>query len=306
MPRLAFLTLEDRSGYVIDDALAVAELERRGVQVDEVPWRTPGVDWRAYDGVVIRTTWDYQRHLDGFLDLMDQIEGLSVPLANRSSLVRWNARKTYLADLERRGVQIVPTRWGRGMTAEDVLALPGRLGTQECVLKPVIGANADDAYRVSAATTGEQARAIAARYAEREWIAQPFVESILVDGEYSLFHFDGVLSHAVVKRPGPGDFRVQEEHGGLIEAWTADADATRTAAAILAALDEPPLQARTDLVRLARRQPRPDGARADRAGPLLQDARRRAAELRRYPRELALASSLTRAAPGSATIAVDR
>jgi len=250
VPRLAFLTLEDRSDFVIDDELAVAELDRRGIQVDEVPWQTPGVDWRGYDGVVIRTTWDYQRHLDRFLDLMDRIEALSVPLANGSSLVRWNARKTYLADLERRGVQIVPTRWGRGLSAGDVLALPALLAAEECVLKPVIGANADDAYRVSAATDEGQARAIAARYADREWIAQPFVEAILVEGEYSLFHFDGVLSHAIVKRPGPGDFRVQEEHGGIIEAWTADADATRTADAILAALDELPLQARTDLVRL--------------------------------------------------------
>lgn len=250
MPRLAFLTLENRSDFVIDDELAAAELARRGVQVDEVPWQTPGVDWRAYDGVVVRTTWDYQRHLDRFLDLMDRIEGLSVPLANRASLVRWNARKTYLADLERRGVRIVPTSWGRGMSADDVLALPGRLGAQECVLKPVIGANADDAYRVSAATSEEQARAIAARYADREWIAQPFVDAILGEGEYSLFHFDGVLSHAIVKRPAPGDFRVQEEHGGLIEPWSPDADATGTAAAILAALDQLPLQARTDLVRL--------------------------------------------------------
>ncbi len=250
MPRLAFLTLEDRSSYVIDDALALTELERRGVPVDEVPWQRPGVDWRAYDGVVIRTTWDYQRHLDRFLDLLDRIERLSVPLANLPSLVRWNARKTYLADLERRGVRIVPTRWGRGMSVEDVLALPERLGAQECVLKPVIGANADDAYRVSADTSEEQGRAIAARYADREWIAQPFVQAILDEGEYSLFHFHGALSHAVVKRPGPGDFRVQEEHGGIIEPWIADADATRTADAILAALDDLPLQARTDLVRL--------------------------------------------------------
>jgi len=234
----------------MDDALGVAELERRGVQVDEVPWQRPGVDWRAYDGVVVRTTWDYQRHLDRFLDLLDRIEQLPVPLANRSALVRWNARKTYLADLERRGVRIVPTRWGRGMSVEDVLALPGRLGAPECVLKPVIGANADDAYRVNADTTPEQARDIAGRYADREWIAQPFLRAILEEGEYSLFHFHGVLSHAVVKRPGPGDFRVQEEHGGIIESWTADADATGTAGAILAALDELPLQARTDLVRL--------------------------------------------------------
>ena len=36
MRRLAFLTLEDRADFVIDDALAIAELERRSIRVDEV------------------------------------------------------------------------------------------------------------------------------------------------------------------------------------------------------------------------------------------------------------------------------
>jgi hypothetical protein len=50
-----------------------------------------------------------------------------------------------------------------------------------------------------------------------------FVGSVLSQGEHSLFYFANRYSHAVVKRPKPGDFRVQEEHGGHIatSAWTA-------------------------------------------------------------------------------------
>ena len=38
MPRIALLTLEDRTGYVIDDALVVTELRDRGCDAIEIPW----------------------------------------------------------------------------------------------------------------------------------------------------------------------------------------------------------------------------------------------------------------------------
>ena len=250
MRRLAFLTLEDRGDFVIADALAIAELARRQIQVDEVPWRRTGIDWRVYAGVVVRTTWDYQHDLEGFFARLDEIERAGVPLANPASLARWNARKTYLADLAARGVPTVPTRWGRGFSVEDLRGLPDRIGADEVVVKPVVGANADDAYRIARGAGDDVLAPIAARYPDRDWMAQPFLPAILGEGEMSTFHFAGRLSHAIVKRPKPGDFRVQEEHGGLIQPWSPDGEAVRVAEAALAALGPPPLQARVDLVRL--------------------------------------------------------
>jgi glutathione synthase/RimK-type ligase-like ATP-grasp enzyme len=248
--RLAFLTLQDPGDFVMDDALAIAELAGRDIHVDQVPWRRPAVDWRAYDGVVIRTTWDYQRDLPGFFSLIEHIERMQVPLANPASLVRWNARKTYLADLAARGVPTVPTRRGRGLSAISLRELHATLAIDELVLKPVVGANADDTYRLGAGTSDDARAEIAARFADREWMVQPFLSAILDEGEISTFHFSGRYSHAVVKRPKEGDFRVQEEHGGLIEPCTPDAETRRVADAVLAALGEPPLQARVDLVHL--------------------------------------------------------
>ena len=49
-------------------------------------------------------------------------------------------------------------------------------------------------------------------------MAQPFVESIVSTGEYSLFYFAGEYSHSILKTPKADDFRVQEEHGGVIRA----------------------------------------------------------------------------------------
>ena len=71
---------------------------------------------------------------------------------------------------------------------------------------------------------------------------------ILTDGEYSLFFFAGNFSHAIVKRPAAGDFRVQEQFGGRESEWDASADAQALAAAALAAAPAPPVYARVDMV----------------------------------------------------------
>jgi glutathione synthase/RimK-type ligase-like ATP-grasp enzyme len=248
--KLCFLTLDDRTDFVIDDDVGIAEFRRRGIVLEEIPWRRPDVDWRAYDAVIIRTPWDYQKDVDAFLALLDRIEALGVPLANPAKLVRWNARKTYLRDLAARGVDIVPTHWGQGITPEELRALPAQFGVGECVIKPVVSANADDTYRIVPTLSDADARRIAGCFPNRAWMAQPFIDSVVEEGEQSLFYFSGVYSHAVNKRPKSGDFRVQEEHGGIITPITPDAALRAAADRVMAALGEAPLQARVDLVRL--------------------------------------------------------
>ena len=53
-------------------------------------------------------------------------------------------------------------------------------------------------------------------------IAQDVLE-LADEGEWSLLFFDGVFSHAVVKRAAAGEFRVQREFGGTFETVTPSA-----------------------------------------------------------------------------------
>ena len=80
-------------------------------------------------------------------------------------------------------------------------------------------------------------------------MAQPFMASVVDEGEYSLFYFDGAYSHAIVKRPGDGDFRVQEEHGGRLEAVVPEHALLEAGAGALAKLPGQALYARLDFVR---------------------------------------------------------
>ena len=72
-------------------------------------------------------------------------------------------------------------------------------------------------------------------------LAQPFVSAVVTEGEYSLFYFDGAFSHAILKTPKERDFRVQEEHGGLIRPVEADALLRAAGDTALQAVGEVPL-----------------------------------------------------------------
>ena len=82
----------------------------RGMRVDDIAWDDPKADWAGYDAVIIGTTWDYWDRLEEFLAALERIEG-QTRLFNGSALVGWNARKTYLRELETRGAQLIPTVW---------------------------------------------------------------------------------------------------------------------------------------------------------------------------------------------------
>lgn len=246
MRRIAYLSMDSLEGFYTYEERTFPHLEERGLAADTVSWRAAGVDWSEYELVVIRTTWDYQQHLDEYLATLETIAA-ATRLENELELCRWNLRKTYLRELEERGVPIVPTVWGGD-------GAPGRglfdeLGADEIVVKPVVSANANATWRLDREGFVRAEEELARTFAERAWMAQPFMGSVTAEGEMSTFHFDGEYSHAVLKTPRVGDFRVQEEHGGVIRAIEPEAGLRAAAEAALAALPVVPLYARPDFVR---------------------------------------------------------
>ncbi|HSO26428.1 MAG TPA: hypothetical protein VLS48_00030, partial [Anaerolineales bacterium] len=116
-------------------------------------------------------------------------------------------------------------------------------------LKPAIGASAGDTFRLKRPLQAAQLTDLVTRYAGRAVLAQPFMPHILLEGEFSLFFFGGRFSHAAVKTPASGDFRVQEEYGGQTRRANPPPAALDLARQVVAQIAPPPLYARVDLVR---------------------------------------------------------
>jgi glutathione synthase/RimK-type ligase-like ATP-grasp enzyme len=250
MKKCAFLTLEERGNFVIDDELAVLPLERLGWSVSTLSWRQRDIPWSTFDLVVVRSTWDYWDDVSGFLEVLSRIDRESV-LANPLDLVHWNLPKAYLLDLADKGVGVVETIWLDEFREGFVADCAGRLESDQLVVKPVVGANGEDAYRIGPGEGPGRLREIADRFRGRACMVQPFMQKVLSEGEYSLFYFGGAFSHAILKRPARGEFRSQEERGAAIRSVEPEDRLRLRGRRAFEAVSPAPLYARIDLVRNA-------------------------------------------------------
>lgn len=210
--------------------------------MEERNWAEPG-DLSAFDLILPLIAWGYQRRPAHWFRQLDAWEAAGLPFANPIPLLRWNSDKDYLLDLDEKGVAIVPTIETHMLTRDELAAARGQFGCDVVVVKPSISGGADGTYRLGPNDS------IPFDVLEREMLIQPLMHAIASEGEYSLFYFEGVFSHAILKRPAAGDFRVQEQFGGHEVSIDAPQAAQALAETVLAAAPAPLLYARVDLVR---------------------------------------------------------
>ena len=255
MTRIAFLTMDSLDGFVSYDGLVRDILFQRNIRVDEISWRTPDALWDRYDLVVIRSPWDYQSNCDAFLQSLERIHQSHARLENSLKIVQWNIQKTYLKELQKAGTAIVPTEWLQNPSVTDLRHLFAQLQSDNIVIKPLVGANADNAFWLHTESSFEILHEVVTVFQGRTALAQPFVDSVVRFGEISLTFFAGEYSHSVLKSPRSGDFRVQEEHGGVIRSYEPAPSIIEFARRSLQAVPAPTLYARVDVVLLSDHSP---------------------------------------------------
>ncbi|MEO8809286.1 MAG: hypothetical protein ABI386_03470 [Rhodanobacter sp.] len=221
-------------------------LERAGIEPVSCIWNDPAIAWSAFEAVLMRTIWDYFKYPRDFLAWLDQLDRLGVPTINDSRVLRWNSDKRYLLDLARADVAIIPTRIAAAAGLPDLLA---SMPTQQVVVKPTVSGGAWQTLHGRVGDTRFM-HAISALPAHLDYLVQPFLPEIVSAGEWSLLYFAGQFSHAVLKHPAEGDYRVQGEHGGRTMAARPDgptlAAASKALAAVVALGHEMPDYARVD------------------------------------------------------------
>ncbi len=188
-------------------ARMVAPLEAAGLTVQAKDWTTDE-DLTGFDLVLALLAWGYHRDGD-WAGQVDRWEAAGVRLQNPPAVLRWNADKSYLAGFQAKGAPVVPTLFVERVTGAAMHDAAAHFGTDRLIAKPRISAGAFRTIRWSPGTPLDGAPTHAA-------MIQPFMASVLEGGEPSLLYFNGRFSHAVSKRPRPGDFRVQPEFDGIL------------------------------------------------------------------------------------------
>jgi glutathione synthase/RimK-type ligase-like ATP-grasp enzyme len=241
-------------GLRVDPDLPIAwgALREAGFVVDLVRWDDDDVDWASYDLAVVRSCWDYAWRLDEFLAWAESVPRLRNPV----EVLRWNTDKTYLRELERAGLPVVPTVWNPTGAAE----LPD---AGEWVVKPSVSAGSRDTARW-AAPDDVLTHTAELVTAGRTAMVQPYLASVDDVGETAMLFIGGAFSHAVRKGPllarGEGVRQDRDSRGDLSPAIATAAQRDVAQAVFdaipgLIGVDAPPLYARIDLIQDARARP---------------------------------------------------
>ncbi len=223
--------------YDVEAAL----LAGRGAEVEPVAWNEAH-DLGGYDLVLPLVAWGYHLDYTRWVAFLERAQRERLPLVNPPDLLRWNSDKAYLAELGEAGVATVPTLAVERCCDEDLEEARRRFGSDWLVIKPPISASATGTHLIGP-NDGllEDSR-------ERPMILQPLIEEIARTGEFSLMLFEGEFSHAIVKRPKAGDFRVQPHLGGVALACSPPAGTIALAQQALAATPLTATYARVDII----------------------------------------------------------
>ena len=213
MPRIALATYAKHPTLNDDDRLLVPAFAALGVTAVPAVWDSADLCWGDLRGVLIRSSWDYHLRAPEFLAWIARLERAGVTVWNPGDLLRWNHHKRYLRDLAAEGVATVATRWLARAEGVDLSALLADAGWREAVVKPAVSASAFGTWRTSTQSTiADQAR-LDQMLSAGDVMVQPLLPEVAA-GEWSLLFLGRRFSHAVLKRPAPGDYRVQWEFGG--------------------------------------------------------------------------------------------
>ena len=213
---IGLVTYEKHPDLTDDDRPLLGELAALGLEAAPVVWDRPRLNWNAFSTLVLRSCWNYHTRPREFTAWLLEMQRRGIPLWNPVELVRWNMHKRYLRDLDRKGVLVPPTEWVARGDPRPLPTLLRERGWHDVIVKPAISASATDTWR-TAGTRHEDDSRFRELVDRRDVLVQPVIGDVITRGEWSLIYIDGRFSHAMLKRPRSGDFRVQAELGGTAE-----------------------------------------------------------------------------------------
>lgn len=248
-PAITLATCDHLPELTASDQTLARALEARRAQVVVMPWSSINEDTPA-DLIVLRSTWDYHKRIDEFRTWLDRMERAGKRIVNPPATVRWNLDKAYLLELEAEGIAIPRTLVIDDATPEGISNLLREAGWSRAVLKPRVSATAHGTFLIRSSDVISHKQLAAAQLTGT--LVQEFIREVTEGGELSLLFFGGSYSHAAIKRPMPGDFRVQTDFGGTAEPTTPSEAAIEFAEKVLATQPSDWLYARVDLVETGR------------------------------------------------------
>ncbi|MDQ0638040.1 glutathione synthase/RimK-type ligase-like ATP-grasp enzyme [Pedobacter sp. W3I1] len=218
---IALVTYLDKGAY--DSATVESEddkllnfLKEKGLNIEKVIWNDRDINWADYSLAILKSPWDYFDLIEEFYRWLDQLDAKKVKLLNPIEVVRWNANKQYLREIEAAGLKVTPGFYIQNKESVNLEHFFKKFNTNKLIVKPCVSGGAKNTFKVTLDNVNEVNQKLNLLIQHEDFIIQPFLPEILESGEWSFIFFNGVYSHSLIKQAKPGDFRVQPAHGGSV------------------------------------------------------------------------------------------
>ena len=231
-----------------EDRLVQQALEKRGFKVARKSWADPNVDWRLTKAIVFRSTWDYFHRFEAWQAWLNDVSK-QTRLINPIEMIRWNMDKHYLRDLQERGINIPETKYIETGDQITLAQLHKETGWGNTILKPCISGAARHTYKLHPGNLTDHEKIFQELIQVESMMLQPFQRNVVEKGEISMMVMGGKYTHAVLKIAKPGDFRVQDDFGGTVQAYQPTLEEINFAERTVAACEPIPCYARVDIIR---------------------------------------------------------
>lgn len=248
--KIALATCKDKPDLNAGDQLLATELEKLGAEVEVFVWSETALWKKPLQAVVIRSVWDYHKHLPEFKAWLKGLEKKNIQIFNGTDVVNWNIDKSYLLKLQSQGHDVVPSLLiqKNDQAAEVLKNLDS--SWENLVIKPTVSATAYLTF-LSDKNDPRLLEHIIKVQEHSDVLVQPFIDSVKSDGEVSLIFFKNEkvqFSHAILKTPSNGDYRVQSDFGGKVTVFEPNTDLINLAMQSLIPIPNSWVYARVDLV----------------------------------------------------------
>jgi len=243
---IGFATCTQYRDLTGDDRILAAALEKRGMKVTPVVWTETNPESLSCDLLVVRSVWDYHLQPERFMQWIDRVAA-NMPVINSPELIRWNMNKEYLSQIEAARFSVPRTVFLDQGVDVKLSKVMRHGGFRRAVVKPTISASAYETRRIDDPTPLDD-QWLNGLLKNRPMMVQEFIPEIQSDGEWSLVFAGMEFTHAAHKAPKPGDFRVQEEHGGMHKAASPPKSALVMAGEILRRFAPEAVYCRVDIV----------------------------------------------------------
>jgi hypothetical protein len=200
------------------DQILAKSLENERIIFHQVAWDNNDIDWSLFDGIVLRSCWNYPTKYTQFLQWLSLLEQIKANVWNPTKTLQWNTHKKYLFELQEKGIPIIPS----------AILDPGNthIFGNDFIIKPAISNRSIGVLR--------SPKNIQTLTKKGDYLIQPYIQEVTQTGEYSFVFIGGKLCHTICK--------TQKE----VLLITPDTSLIRQASAVLDTIDTFLLYARVD------------------------------------------------------------